>query len=107
MTRAEVVDAERSFGSYNDLTFNTAGPELADGRLNVKPLLAGTYRTPAIYCVVKGMFTHTVPVDAYRGAGRPEASYLLERLVDVAARETGIDKVALRRRNFIPADSFP
>jgi carbon-monoxide dehydrogenase large subunit len=53
------------------------------------------------------MFTHTVPVDAYRGAGRPEATYLLERLVDKAARETGIDKVELRRRNFIPPDGFP
>ena len=70
-------------------------------------LLAGVYKTPAIYCEVKGMFTHSVPVDAYRGAGRPEASYLLERLVDKAARETGIDPVALRRRNFISPDSFP
>ncbi len=64
-------------------------------------LLAGNYRTPAIYANVKGMFTHTVPVDAYRGAGRPEASFLLERLIDKAARETGIDPIELRRRNFI------
>jgi carbon-monoxide dehydrogenase large subunit len=70
-------------------------------------LLAGTYKTPAIYCEVKAMFTNTVPVDAYRGAGRPEASYLLERLVDRAARDTGIDRVEIRRRNFIPADAFP
>ncbi len=70
-------------------------------------LLAGTYKTPAIHAEVKGIFTNTVPVDAYRGAGRPEASYLLERLVDRAARETGIDPVELRRRNFIPADGFP
>jgi len=70
-------------------------------------LLAGTYKTPAIYCEVKGMFTHSVPVDAYRGAGRPEASYLLERLVDRAARETGIDPIEIRRRNFIPQDGFP
>jgi carbon-monoxide dehydrogenase large subunit len=70
-------------------------------------LLAGTYRTPAIYCEVKAMFSHTVPVDAYRGAGRPEASYLLERLVDRAARETGIDQAEIRRRNFIPPDAFP
>jgi carbon-monoxide dehydrogenase large subunit len=70
-------------------------------------LLAGTYKTPAIYCEVKAMFSHTVPVDAYRGAGRPEASYLLERLVDRAARETGIDRAEIRRRNFVPKDAFP
>ncbi|WP_426959856.1 xanthine dehydrogenase family protein molybdopterin-binding subunit [Muricoccus radiodurans] len=70
-------------------------------------LLAGCYRTPVIYAEVKAVFTHTVPVDAYRGAGRPEATYLLERLVDVAAAETGLDRVEIRRRNFIPADGFP
>ncbi|MBO0710034.1 MAG: xanthine dehydrogenase family protein [Acetobacteraceae bacterium] len=70
-------------------------------------LLAGVYKTPAIYCEVKAVFTNTVPVDAYRGAGRPEATFLLERLVDVCARETGLDRVALRRRNFIPPDAFP
>ena len=56
-------------------------------------LLAGVYKTPAIYCEVKAVFTNTVPVDAYRGAGRPEATYLLERLVDVIAHDTGIDPV--------------
>ncbi len=70
-------------------------------------LLAGTYTTPQIYCNVRAVFTNTVPVDAYRGAGRPEATYLLERLVDVAARVTGIDRVEIRRRNFIPKDAFP
>ncbi len=70
-------------------------------------LLAGTYRTPAIYAEVKGVFTNTVPVDAYRGAGRPEASYVLERIVDAAARETGIDPAELRRRNFIARDAYP
>ena len=70
-------------------------------------LLAGVYTTPAIYCEVKAVFTNTVPVDAYRGAGRPEATFLLERLIDVAALETGIDRVELRRRNFIPTDAFP
>src|SRR5271156_4958341 len=70
-------------------------------------LLAGTYKTPVIYCEVKAVFTNTVPVDAYRGAGRPEATYLLERLVDAVAHDTGIDRVELRRRNFIPADAFP
>ncbi|MGE0223573.1 MAG: xanthine dehydrogenase family protein molybdopterin-binding subunit [Acetobacteraceae bacterium] len=70
-------------------------------------LLAGVYKTPVIYCEVKAVFTNTVPVDAYRGAGRPEATYLLERLVDVIAHDTGIDKVALRRKNFIASDAFP
>jgi aerobic carbon-monoxide dehydrogenase large subunit len=70
-------------------------------------LLAGTYTTPAIYVETKAVFTHTVPVDAYRGAGRPEATFLLERIVDLAADELGIDPAELRRRNFIPADAFP
>ena len=70
-------------------------------------LLAGVYSTPAIYGEVRAVFTNTVPVDAYRGAGRPETTYLLERLVDVIARETGIDRVALRRRNFIARDGIP
>ncbi len=70
-------------------------------------LLAGTYMTPAIYVETKAVFTHTVPVDAYRGAGRPEATFLLERIVDLAADELGIDPAELRRRNFIPADAFP
>jgi len=70
-------------------------------------LLAGVYTTPAIYAEVKAVFTHTVPVDAYRGAGRPESAYLLERLVDVIAHDTGLDRVAIRRLNFIPRDAFP
>jgi carbon-monoxide dehydrogenase large subunit len=70
-------------------------------------LLAGVYRTPAIYAEVRAVFTNTVPVDAYRGAGRPEAAYLLERLVDVIAHDTGLDRTELRRRNFIPPDAFP
>jgi carbon-monoxide dehydrogenase large subunit len=70
-------------------------------------LLAGTYTTPAIYVETKAVFTHTVPVDAYRGAGRPEATFLLERIVDLAADEIGMDPAELRRRNFIPADAYP
>ncbi|MBV9522002.1 MAG: molybdopterin-dependent oxidoreductase, partial [Alphaproteobacteria bacterium] len=70
-------------------------------------LLAGTYTTPAIYCEVKAVFTNTVPVDAYRGAGRPEATYILERMVDTAAREMKIDPAEIRRRNFIPKDAYP
>ncbi len=70
-------------------------------------LLAGVYKTPVIHCEVKAVFTNTVPVDAYRGAGRPEATFLLERLVDVIAHDTGLDRVELRRKNFIPANAFP
>ena len=68
-------------------------------------LLAGCYKTPAIYAEVKGVFTNTVPVDAYRGAGRPEASFLVERIVDKAARELDVSPVVLRQKNFI--DKFP
>ena len=70
-------------------------------------LLSGPYVIPAIYAEVKAIFTHTVPVDAVRGAGRPEATYLLERLVDKAARELGIDRVEIRRKNLIQPDQFP
>ncbi|WP_439552799.1 xanthine dehydrogenase family protein molybdopterin-binding subunit [Falsiroseomonas sp.] len=70
-------------------------------------LLSGVYAMPVIYAEVKAVFTNTVPVDAYRGAGRPEATYLLERLMDVAAREIGMDKVEFRKKNFIPTDAFP
>jgi carbon-monoxide dehydrogenase large subunit len=70
-------------------------------------VLAGVYGFAAIYCEVKGAYTHTVPVDAYRGAGRPEANYLVERLIDEAARQTGFDRVELRRRNMIPSAAMP
>jgi aerobic carbon-monoxide dehydrogenase large subunit len=83
-------------------TFSTAIPTYLYGTL-----LAGTYTTPAIYVEVKSVFTNTVPVDAYRGAGRPEACYVIERLVDTAAREMKIDRAELRRRNFIPKDAYP
>ena len=64
-------------------------------------LLAGQYKTPLIYCEVTAVFTNTTPVDAYRGAGRPEATYVVERLVETAAREMKMDPVEIRRRNFI------
>ena len=70
-------------------------------------LLSGQYTIPAIYCDVVAGFTNTGPVDAYRGAGRPEATYVVERLVDIAADEMGIDPTELRRKNFIPSDQFP
>ena len=64
-------------------------------------LLAGQYTTPLIYCEVTAVFTNTAPVDAYRGAGRPEATYVVERLVETAAREMKLDPAEIRRRNFI------
>ncbi len=64
-------------------------------------LMAGNYKTPLIYVNVKAVFTNTVPVDAYRGAGRPEATFQLERIIDKAAREMGIDPIEIRRRNFV------
>ncbi len=70
-------------------------------------MLAGVYATPAIHVQVTGVFTNTVPIDAYRGAGRPEAIYAVERLVDFAAREIGMDPAELRRRNFIPPEAMP
>ena len=70
-------------------------------------LLAGQYRTPAIYVEVRAMFTNTAPVDAYRGAGRPEATYVVERLVETAARELAMDPAEIRRKNFIRPDDFP
>ncbi|MEX2631500.1 MAG: xanthine dehydrogenase family protein molybdopterin-binding subunit [Tistlia sp.] len=68
-------------------------------------MFSGLYRIPAIYANVRCAFTHTVPIDAYRGAGRPEAAYMMERLVDECARVAGLDRREIRRRNFIrPAD---
>jgi aerobic carbon-monoxide dehydrogenase large subunit len=68
-------------------------------------LLSGQYPVPSIYCEVDGVYTNTAPVDAYRGAGRPEATFVVERLVEVAARETGADPAEFRRKNFVA--SFP
>ncbi len=70
-------------------------------------LFAGLYKTPAIYGITYGTMTNTVPVDAYRGAGRPEASYVLERLIDIASHELNMDPIAIRRQNFIQSDEFP
>jgi carbon-monoxide dehydrogenase large subunit len=70
-------------------------------------LLAGVYRTPAVFVEVNGFFSNSVPTDAYRGAGRPEACYVLERLADKAARELGIDRAEIRRRNLIPKSAMP
>lgn len=70
-------------------------------------MLSGCYRLPAIDYEVVGVLTNTTPVDAYRGAGRPEATFIVERLMDLAAAELGIDPIEIRRRNFIRADQFP
>ena len=75
--------------------------------LEFSGIMGGVYAIPAVYVEVTGAFTHTVPVDAYRGAGRPEAMYAVERTVDAAARELDLDPVALRRRNFIASEALP
>ena len=71
------------------------------------PTLTGLYAIPVVHATVKGVFTNTVPVDAYRGAGRPEAAYVVERLVDVAAREIGVEPAELRRRNYVLSSAMP
>ena len=70
-------------------------------------LLSGQYDIPAIYCQVIGTFTNTTPVDAVRGAGRPEATFIIERLMDLASETTGLSPVEIRQRNFISPDAFP
>jgi carbon-monoxide dehydrogenase large subunit len=70
-------------------------------------MLPGVYDIPVCFIRVRAAYTNTVPVDAYRGAGRPEASYVIERLVDAAARDIGVEPVALRRRNFIRPSAMP
>src|SRR5690606_6070698 len=69
--------------------------------------VAGVYRTPHISASVTGVFTNTVPTAAYRGAGRPEATYAIERLIDIAADELGLDPFELRWRNLITPDQMP
>ena len=69
--------------------------------------MAGVYRTPAIHVDCSGVYTNTNPMRPYRGNGRPEAAFVIERMVDIAARELGIDPVELRRRNYIPASAMP
>jgi aerobic carbon-monoxide dehydrogenase large subunit len=70
-------------------------------------LLSGPYKIPNVFCEVIGVYTNTTFVDAYRGAGRPEATYVLERAMDLMADELGLDPAAIRRRNFLPPDAFP
>jgi aerobic carbon-monoxide dehydrogenase large subunit len=70
-------------------------------------VLAGPYKFPNVHCEVTGVYTNTTFVDAYRGAGRPEATYVVERAMDLFADEIGMDKAAIRRKNFLPPDAFP
>ncbi len=70
-------------------------------------VLSGPYAIPNVWCEVTGVYTNTVYVDAYRGAGRPEATYVIERAMDLFAAEIGMDRAEVRRRNFLPPDSFP
>jgi carbon-monoxide dehydrogenase large subunit len=82
--------------------FSTATPTFLHGTL-----MSGNYSVPNVYVNVKAIFTNTAPVDAYRGAGRPEATYSLERVIDKCARELGIDPLELRKKNFVKPDQFP
>ncbi|MGJ8557887.1 MAG: xanthine dehydrogenase family protein molybdopterin-binding subunit, partial [Sulfitobacter geojensis] len=107
VTKIELaLDADNNFTALRTDTYANMGAYLSTFAPSVPTwlhgtLMAGNYKTPLIYVNVKAVFTNTVPVDAYRGAGRPEATYQLERLVDMAAHELGVDPIALRRQNFI------
>ncbi|WP_255197637.1 xanthine dehydrogenase family protein molybdopterin-binding subunit [Halorarius litoreus] len=95
------VDSKVDLGGYVS-SFASAGPT---GYF--APMLSMNYKIPAIEAWVTGVFTNKTPVDAYRGAGRPEACYVVERLMDKAAREIGMDRTEIRRKNFIKEDEFP
>ncbi len=100
------LDKDNNFTALRTDTYANMGAYLSTFAPSVPTwlhgiLMAGNYKTPLIYVNVKAVFTNTVPVDAYRGAGRPEATYQLERLVDKAAHELNVDPIKLRRQNFI------
>jgi carbon-monoxide dehydrogenase large subunit len=107
VTKIEMaLDKDNNFTALRTDTYANMGAYLSTFAPSVPTwlhgtLMAGNYKTPLIYVNVKAVFTNTVPVDAYRGAGRPEATYQLERLVDKCAHELGVDPIALRRQNFI------
>src|SRR6201995_1840628 len=94
------VDLIGDMGAY----LSTFGPYIPHGGAGMLP---GLYDIQAFHCRVRTVFTHTVPVDAYRGAGRPEAAYVIERLVDAAARKLGMAPDAIRRKNFITPRAMP
>ena len=95
------VSIVANLGAYLSL-FSTFIPTGAGSAMH-----AGVYQTPAVLVEVKGAYTHTTPIDAYRGAGRPEAAYILERVVTHAARKLGLDPAEIRRRNFIRPEQMP
>ena len=107
VTKIELaLDAENNFTAIRTETYANMGAYLSTFAPSIPTwlhgtLMAGNYKTPHIYVNVKAVFTNTVPVDAYRGAGRPEATFQLERVIDKAAHELGVDPIALRRQNFI------
>jgi aerobic carbon-monoxide dehydrogenase large subunit len=113
VTHAELaLDADGNFLALRVRTFANLGAYVSTFGAAIpsaiySALLAGVYRTPAIFVESIGIFTNTIATDAYRGAGRPEACYVLERLADTAARKIGIDRGEIRRRNFIPAAAMP
>jgi aerobic carbon-monoxide dehydrogenase large subunit len=106
------LDKDGKFLAVRLTGFANVGGYLANvgplmGSMGVTRNLAAIYRTPLIEVATKVAFTHTSPVGAYRGAGRPEANYFMERLIDTAAREMGIDQVELRKRNHIKPEEMP
>ncbi len=107
VTKIELaLDADNNFTALRTDTYANMGAYLSTFAPSVPTwlhgtLMAGNYKTPLIYVNVKAVFTNTVPVDAYRGAGRPEATFQLERVIDKAAIELGVDPIELRRKNFI------
>ena len=111
-TAALALDAEGHFLALRVTGFGNVGAYLSNSTtipptMNMVKNIIGVYRTPLIYAAVKCMVSNTTPVGAYRGAGRPEGNYYMERLVDTAAREMNIDRIELRRRNHITPDQFP
>jgi carbon-monoxide dehydrogenase large subunit len=105
------LDRDGRFLALRARNISNIGAYLAPGGI-ISPTmhvggLAGTYTTPAIHVEVSAVFTNTTSIGPYRGSGRPEASYIVERLIDTAAREMGIDRAELRRRNTVPADAMP
>lgn len=111
VTKIELaLDKDNNFTAVRTETYANMGAYLSTFAPSVPTwlhgtLMAGNYKTPLVYVNVKAVFTNTVPVDAYRGAGRPEATFQLERVIDKAARELGVDPIKLRRQNFIT--TFP
>ena len=105
------LDAQGTFLALRITTLAALGAYLACPVL-IAPIgnlgsLAGTYTTPFIHADVTGIMTNTQPTSPYRGAGRPEATYALERIIDIAAEEMGLDRIEMRRRNLIPASAMP